>query len=668
MRDFFKAYKEYLVKEKCKSEFKPTTDKFNKDVLYDAYKNVKSPHKITDADRSAIHNFTLISQQLHDLYENLYQRLEDDLNHLNLRGIEAAEYIVAALNREYKVISDKHKKTMLKATKGSYNASDLLNFKIKSPDPNIGMIDARAALESLTATAGLLLNYLRHNLDKQFNTDTIKPNEFAEKLKDMITCSHTTVVIKQSYDDILYNNGFVLYDDKKNQIIFDYENRKDLLLLFAGDMMFAERQLFAIGQQKEGKVKFRLRQYVTNQRIKKAHINHSCVKLDFGQGNPKDHLNFSDYLQAAIDSYYEFLDGTLKLPNFHNATIDEAVSVWSALQYIAHYINDKKNFDVYLLKREDFEKIPTKILKTDLIDYVVKLTNIRTYKVKLLLEALQADWNKYNDIWSAMLYTVGEYYLLPFFPLIHSSPFNIIDNLIQKGGVSLDDRGKKFEQYLYNYLTNNKTSFPITCMPTSTYGIPGDSEEIDVLIGMKDSILVADAKCIHYSMEPMNYADAWNRLKEGCAQATRKTEFVKTHPQYFTELGDYTKKSFFTFVITNYPTFTGFSHNGIYVIDSHSFLAYLIGGYITKRQIGMNRDSIIEAERFYHTESQYCHNFENFLKENPIKAEFKSRLYFYDLPLIVREPWKVIAKCVQLRTDPQFNISNEEEIQEQGSI
>ena len=267
MRDFFKVYKEYLVKQKCKSEFKPTSDKFNNVVLYNAYKNVKSPYKITDADKSAIHNFTRISQQLHDLYKNLYQRLEDDLNNLNLRGIEAAEYIVAALNREYKVISDKHKKTMLKATKGSYNASDLLNFKIKSPDPNIGMIDARAALESLTASAGLLLNYLRHNLDKQFSTDAINPNKFAGRLQDMITCSHTTVVLKQSYDDILYNNGFVLYDDKKHQIIFDYENRKDLLLLFAGDMMFAERQLFAIGQQKEGKVKLRLRQYVTNQRI-----------------------------------------------------------------------------------------------------------------------------------------------------------------------------------------------------------------------------------------------------------------------------------------------------------------------------------------------------------------------------------------------------------------
>ena len=64
---------------------------------------------------------------------------------------------------------------MLKAAKDSYNASDLTNFKIQSPNPNIGMIDARAALESLTDSAGLLLNNLRHYLDKQFSADDVKP-------------------------------------------------------------------------------------------------------------------------------------------------------------------------------------------------------------------------------------------------------------------------------------------------------------------------------------------------------------------------------------------------------------------------------------------------------------------------------------------------------------
>lgn len=660
MREFFKAYKEYVIKQKRKSEFKPTTDKFDKVALQNAYKDVELSHPMTPDDNTAITDFARLSQDLHDIYEKLYQRLDDDLNHLSLKGIDVAEYIVAALNREYKVISDKHNKALKRAIKKPYNASDLLNFKIQSTDPNIGMIDARAALESFTECASLLLNNLRHYLNKQFSTDDKKPNEFASRLLDMIHCAHNTVVLKHSYDDILYNNGYVQYDEKNLQVTFDYESRKDLLLLLAGNMMFTERRIFMLGQQREGKIEFRLQHHITNRRIKKVHIKDSCIKLDFGQGDPKEHKEIAKDLQAAVDSYYEFLDGNLTLPQFHNATINEAISVWGALQYIALYLNNNVNFDVSLYKREDFKAIPTKIIKADLVDYVVKLTNIRADKVKLVFEALQADFSRYNDIWSAMLYPVDTYYLLPFYPLIFSSPFNIIDCLLQKGGVSLDDRGSVFEKYLYNYLTTNQTSYPITCMPTHIYGVQGDSEEIDVLIGMKNAILVADAKCIHYSMDPINYADAWKRLKEGCEQTARKADFVRTHPQYFPELGDYTNKKFITFVVTNYPTFTGFSHNKVYVIDSHSLLAYLTSGFMTMRKLGLKGDSILAAKRFYNNEYQYCNNFEDFLKENPIKSKFMDRLYIHDLPLMKKDgSWKVIAKCAQLKTDSQFDISND---------
>lgn len=111
-------------------------------------------------------------------------------------------------------------------------------------------------------------------------------------------------------------------------------------------------------------------------------------------------------------------------------------------------------------------------------------------------------------------------------------------------------------------------------MPASKYGSSGNEEEIDVLISMKNVVLLADAKCIHYSIEPFNYSEAWQRLKEGCEQVIRKVEFVKNNPQYFSRLGDFSSKTFIPFVITNYPTFSGFSHKGVYVIDSHSF--YLI--------------------------------------------------------------------------------------------
>ena len=155
--------------------------------------------------------------------------------------------------------------------------------------------------------------------------------------------------------------------------------------------------------------------------------------------------------------------------------------------------------------------------------------------------------------------------------------------------------------------------------------------------------------------------------ESGCGKSSMGRTILKIHEPTSgkiifdgKDITDYSQKKIITFVVTNYPTFTGFSHNGVYVIDSHSLLAYLKGGYMTMRQLGLDGDPVLGAKRFYHTESQYCNNFEDFLKENPIKAEFKNRLYIHDLPIMAGvEPWKVIAKCAQLRTDPQFDISNE---------
>lgn len=382
-------------------------------------------------------------------------------------------------------------------------------------------------------------------------------------------------------------------------------------------------------------------------------------KLDFGQGNAKEHKEIVDDLVAAIGAFYEFLQGDTILPQMANATIDESISVWGAIQYIAMYISTYKKYDVSLYRKEDFCVVPSKIRKEHLIEYIVKLTNIKVAKVKMVVMKMEADWNRYNDIWTSMLYPVGDYYLLPFYPIIYSSPYNVIDQMMLRGGIDLENRGKQFEEYIYHQLVDKKTSFSVICVPTGVYGENGNSEEIDIVIGMKNVVLVADAKCIHYSVEPKNYAEARGRLEEGCEQAIRKAGFVRNHPQYFKMLGNTENKKFIPFVITNYPTFTGFSHNGVYVIDAHSFLAYMQGGFVTMRELSPKDNSVIAAKRFYHNEDQYSDNIERFLQKNPLKELFKKRISIRDLSLMPEsvDTYKVLCKSAEVMNDPQFNIS-----------
>lgn len=548
---------------------------------------------------------------------------------------------------------------MEKAEKGTYLASDMFDFKLLSSAPGIGMLDVRGSLEAATDSYNLIMNYLRHFLKEEFKTDEAKEGEFAGRLIRMFQITQIAVVFKHSYDDILYNKGFVKFDDENRSIMCDYDNHEDQTLLRAGDMMFSERRLHVMSENLHKQIKPRLYRYVTARRIKRAKIENSVITLEFGQGNAKEHKEIVNDLQASIDAFYEFLQGETVLPQMANATVDEAISVWGAIQYIAMYVSTYKDYDVALFKRDDFSVVPSKIRKESLIEYVAKLTNIKASKVKMVIMKMEADWSRYNDMWTSMIYPVGDYYLLPFYPILYSSPYNIIDQMMLRGGVDLDNRGKLFENYLYQQLTANRTSYPINCLKAGVYGENGDSEEIDVVVGMKNVVLVADAKCIHYSVEPINYAEAWGRLEEGCEQAVRKALFIRNHPEHFFALGDISNKRFVPFVITNYPTFTGFSHNGVYVIDSHSFLAYMQGGYVTMREMGMNENPIIAARRFYQNEDQYSDNFENYLQSNPIKGIFRKRIYIRALPLMPesKDTYKVVSKSAEVVNAPQFNIS-----------
>lgn len=660
MSVFFKAYKRYIIHHPQRVQYKPTADKaFDKRKLYDVYKEIIKDVEPKEEDCALIYDFVRISQYLHDIYSEMYKHLNDDLRHLNLKGIEVAEYLVACLNREYKVIWKKRAEAMEKAEKGTYLTSDMIDFKLLSSAPGIGMLDARASLEAATDSYNLIMNYLRHFLDEKFETDDAKEGEFAGRLIRMFQITQIAVVFKHSYDDILYNKGFVKVDDENRSIMFDYDNHEDLILLRAGDMMFSERRLHVMSENLHKQIKPRLYRYVTDRRIKRAKIENSIITLEFGQGNAKEHKEIVNDLQASIDAFYEFLQGETVLPQMANATVDEAISVWGAIQYIAMYVSTYKDYDVALFKKEDFSVVPSKIRKDSLIDYVVKLTNIKASKVKMVIMKMEADWSRYNDMWTSMIYPVGDYYLLPFYPILYSSPYNVIDQMMLRGGVDLDNRGKLFERYLYQQLTEKRTSYPIKCLKVGDYGENGDNEEIDVVVGMKNVILVADAKCIHYSVEPINYAEAWGRLEEGCEQAIRKALFIRNHPEFFNALGDTSNKKFIPFVITNYPTYTGFSHNGVYVIDSHSFLAYMQGGYVTMREMGMNEDPVIAARRFYQNEDQYSDNFESYLQSNPIKELFRKRIYIRDLPLMPegKDTYKVVCKSAEVVNDPQFNIS-----------
>lgn len=661
MRKFFDAYKNYIVNHPNMGALSPTSDEFNTDALFDVCENVCDVPECTEDDVEAITVFVRVSSDLHHLYKDLYRRLDDIFASLNLRGCDIAEYFVAGLNKELQVIRRKHREAVEKVDKGSYYFADILDFKVQSSVPGVGLLDARGALESFTDGLSRILNYLKYFLGKDFSSADAAPEAFAGNVLSAMQLSQMVDVLKYSYDDVLYNGGFITADAESRLVTFDYENRSNLILLKAGDIMFNEHKLQVMQiNEKMGEMP-RLAKFTANCRIKCVKISESRLTIELEQGCPRMFIEMISEMQAVLDSYFEYLPGGTVLPDFAGCTVDEAVAVWCAIQYIAEYVVSNVDYDTGLYGKGDFSSVPTKMLKADLISGIVHLTEIKQAKVMAVVGAMEAKMKGYNDIWSRMLIPQRDHYLLPFFPMINSSPFNMVDHLLQTGGFDLKERGKMFERYIYSQLTGQPNAYPLVCLRPGYYGIDGDKEEIDILVSMKNVVLVGDAKCIRYSMEPQNYADAWSRLVEGCEQVIRKMEFVRRNPQYFSGIGDYSSKRLIPMVVTNYPKFTGFSHKGVYVIDSHSFLAYMQRGVLNVRQLSASVNKVVDSKRFYNNEDEYSDRFMDYLSDNPVKALLSKRISIRDLPLTVEEPgsdsWRIVCKLAQLDNDVRFNIN-----------
>lgn len=660
MGNLFNTFKEYIVSHPKKNVYKPTSDKFDREELLKIVTKIDQNIPVSDDDGKKILDFTEISCYLNRTLNELYKFLNENIRNLNLKKSEIAEYFIATINRDLNVISNKRKELIKNIPNGSYHVEDLMNFKVMSPANEIGLMNVQGALEASTDSAGLIINYLRHLSDEEISNPESDPKEFAGRILNCYRGAQVSEVLKFAYDDALYNGGFVIFDSEKKIVTFDFDNHLRLKLLCAGKLMFNERRFRCFNSIVNENLTPGLYKYISAYRIKKPKIIDGLISLQFGQGEPKEFKFIVNDMQAAISSYYEFLDGETLLSNFDDCKINEALMVWCALQYIVIYINNNLTFDVAVYSKEDFKPVPRKVGKADLIEYICKLIKVSQKKVSAIVRALEADTTRFNDFWTRPLYPVNDSYILPFYPIMYASVYNLIDSLLQRGGFNLEERGRQFEKYIYDSLNDKSkgTAFPITSLPAVKYGVKGNEEEIDVIIGMKNVVLVGDAKCVHYSMDPINYADAWNRLKEGCEQAMRKTEFVRKNPQFFSSLGDYKYKKLIPFVLTNYPLYTGFSYKGVYVIDSHSFLAYMHSGLLSLREMSAEADNMIGGKWLYNNEDEFSDNFQRFLISNPVKELLMKRIVIRDIPLSIKtDPWKFMGKSAQFENDPSFNLA-----------
>lgn len=654
----FEAFKQYIIRHPKVAAYRPTSDSYDRAQLFGIIKKL-GPVDMKDSkeELDKVRDFLNISDLAHKLYKDFYRTLEEQFANLGLKGEEISEYFIAFLNHDYNVVTDKVNRTHKNLSDGTYLMQDMTNQKLELPDGS--KVDMRAAIEGETDATSLLCNYLRHHLNDEYKKEDADSNRFASTIKSLFEMAGVIATFKHSYDDVLYGQSFVKIDSVAKTILFDFDNYYNEKLKTLGQLIFGERVLHVYCQNRTRGRKSELEKYVKYYRVKKSKVRDGYITLEFGQGESKTHLEFMRVMQAAIDAYYEYLDINMPLENLGGIRLSEFLGVWIALQCMCYQISERwKVIPGKIYTKEEFGLFPRKMKASDLEAYLMKMTGVKVSHVRCVLQTMEVNWTKYNDIWTSPLLKIKGDYCLPFNPIVNSQPYNLIENIMQRGGYDLEKRGKTFEYYVYKQITEAKHKFEVKCIVSKKFGSKERSEEIDLLVVLRDIVVLAEAKCIHYSMEQQNYGDAWSRLKHGAEQARRKRTYIETHPEVLAEIGNVSNKRIIPVVLTNYPTFAGCEHEGVYVIDSHTFISYFTAGFMTMRAVSFKEDPIEDIRFFYQNETEMSANFEQYLREQPIKQIHVRKMVVEEIPqLPLLKSWKCTAKTAVYKGNPCFDIS-----------
>lgn len=667
----FNIFKEKLTNPNHSKGLNAFSDKFNINDYYDLLEKIVKDNvsnndneEEVEKDVAYANDFIEVTNELHKLYDGTYKNINQLLQNIDATGFEVMSYALANDNRNLYIIYHKYLDTIKKLRNKYIDLSDLVGFKLESSATKGKYIEGRAALEGSTDTLNALINYLRYFSSKQFaKTNTLNDN-FAGSVMGILSIANTYVGVKSMYDTALYEGGFArCYRDREMlSFFFDNFNHKNLLLQKAGDIMMQQRIVHVAAQRHHSEPFFL--KYFSGRGINTLDNKNGKIEITIGNTPNYELINCEKDFENTLLAYYEYLQDE-PLPKIGNILSSEVFAIWYVLQYIAQKILVNIDSSGSIYKKEDFGKVPQTIAKEHLINIIKQLTIFERQKIESCLQMFVSTTNKRSYVWTAPLYDVGDSLLFPLFPILHPQDVNLVDYVLSNGGVNLDIRGKWMERYALKHLQDHHGKYECMFWGARKFKKSGNDsyEEIDLLVSLKLIVVVCELKCIHYSMEPSNYREAWKRLKVGCEQVLRKAEFVKNNIGTFKELGDYSSKEILPVVITNYPTFTGFSHNGVFITDIHSFLAYMEDGVITLRSSGSDGlNTLLKTSYLYDDEDQFSNNLYSYLSNNPIKDIICKRLEVKEFSLDKFYDNVTFSQMVaNFKNNPELNIDNSPE-------
>lgn len=643
------------------SKLNPFNDNFDIDYL----KSVVS--ELEDNEEShKLFTFLLLSDDFNSLYQSTFNELKKIILKSNLSYGELIEFLITSSNRHYLLL---HKTR--ETAKHEFNFQDFFKRTIDSVDKSIGKIDARAALETEIDNINTLLNYLKY-FENELNPSFEIENDTSrvDSIIRLTLATNYYNVIRFSHEDALFNNGHIEYNEDSNTIHYKYDNVNELFLGKIGYYRLNRNVSAHFFKLKEHLDNYTdVRKLISKiyegknqtKRIKKTKITQGLVEFELASGLDTSEFYSFLFLDVQLRTYYDFIYNVI-MPKAEGLTLKDCLILFSMIQSIFKNVaNYNKVEDDSVMRIKEFGKFPSKIKSNHLKLYLKSKTRYSTKQINYFINLLVNKKDQRLNFWNYPLLEKNGFYYVPLLSFLDPLIFVLSDKWLEDSGFDLEERGSYFEKNIKeNFteaLTNKKYNFIIPNI--SKYTLPdGKFEEIDLIMNLKNVVVIAEVKCIKYSLTPRDEFNALKRLREGAKQINRKAEFIVNDSEKFkNEIGDITGKKIIKIVLTNFPSYSGYILEDVPIVDYYLIESYIKSGRISSYRYVTENGKITEnklraEEIFYNNEDEFCNKFESFvLKPDYIE---KCRDYFefkVNKLSVENDTYNIYSDSVEFKTE-----------------
>ena len=353
-----------------------------------------------------------------------------------------------------------------------------------------------------------------------------------------------------------------------------------------------------------------------------GYIQYSLIEKE---NNYEDDMSYV-MAKTEVDLYYPFIYKE-RIEEIKELSINDMIIMFTRLSNLINKIIDTKKE-----KKQRMSLLSVKISRKDIVRLLKQTTIYSKKQIELFLEmnTNTMDNNCRINLRSKPLLLLGNTYLCLVSAIVTPNYSYLTDVWLDAAGVDLTRRGKDFERYIKKSLED------VLSKKGYSYNIPqinkftnkdGKYEEIDLLINLKNVVVIAEVKCIKYAMECRDTHNNLKIVKNAANQIKRKADFIKVHKDELSDfIGDMEGKKIIKVIITNYPIFAGSDVDDIPIIDFYLFDSYFRSGKLTHAVLGSNIVSEVDVIPYYSNEDELCTELENFLDNPPSIDELKKKI------------------------------------------